>query len=202
MVLSFSAVSLALVEILAAALVLPHSFSMMACSGGEAQSVTAPGLASKDAIWVTISESQVSAPTRRTNIVGQYAILRLNKPALDKLLAAAPLENTPAAAAGSSVVISLPLPDGRFSRFRVEESPILAPDLAAAFPDFKSYRGTGLDDPTASTRFGWTDIGFHAAILAAGGSVYIDPYFQGDVTTYVSYRESDLRNDRNDPGPR
>ena len=79
---------------------------------------------------------------------------------------------------------------------------MLAPELAAAFPDFKTYRGMGLDDPTASTRFGWTDAGFHAAILAAGGSVYIDPYSQGDISTYVSYRESDLRNDRKDLQPR
>ena len=133
--------------------------------------------------------------------LGRYAVLRLNKPALDRLLAGAPLENAPAAA-GGVVVIRLPLPDGRFSRFRVEESPMLAPELAAAFPTFKTYRGMGLDDPTASTRFGWTDAGFHAAILAAGGSVYIDPYSQGDITTYVSYRESDLRNDRKDFQPR
>jgi len=98
--------------------------------------------------------------------------------------------------------VPLPLPDGRFSRFRVEESPMLAPELAAAFPSFKTYRGTGLDDLTASARFGWTDAGFHAAIQAAGGSVYIDAYSQGDISTYVSYRESDLRNDRKDLQPR
>src|SRR6185436_8535397 len=100
-----------------------------------------------------------------TNILGRYAVLRLNKPALDRLLAGAPLENAPAAA-GGVVVIRLPLPDGRFSRFRVEESPMLAPELAAPFPNFKTYRGVGLDDPTSSTRFGWADAGFHAAILA------------------------------------
>ena len=195
--------SFALVELLAATLVLPHALALMACSGSEAQSVTAPGLVSRDAVWETISEDQVPGPTRRTNLLGRYAILRLNKPALDKALKGAPLENTPAAAApGAGVVFYLPLPDGRFSRFRVEESPTLAPDLAAAFPDFKTYRVQGLDDPTATTRFGWTDAGFHAVILAAGGSVYVDPYFQGDITTYVSYRESDLKNDRKDLQPR
>jgi hypothetical protein len=190
------------IELLVATLVLPHPLSLMACSGAEAQSVSAPGPPSRDAVWETISERDVPGPTRRTNILGRHAILRLNKPALDTLLAGAPLEDTPAAAAAGGVVIGLPLPDGRFSRFRVEESPTLAPELAAAFPDFKTYRGTGLDDPTASTRFGWTAAGFHAVILAAGGSVYIDPYSPGDISTYVSYRESDLRNDRKDRQPR
>lgn len=195
------AISFALIEVFLATLALPHTFSLMACGGNDAQSVTVPGQNSRDAVWETISESEIPGPTRRTNILGQHAVLRLNKPALDKLLAGAPLENTPAAA-GPPVVISLPLPDGRFSRFRVEESPVLSPELAAAFPSFKTYRGMGLDDPTASTRFGWTDAGFHAAILAAGGSVYIDPYSVGDISTYVSYRESDLRNDRKDLQPR
>jgi len=199
--MSAGVISYALIEIALTTLLLPHTFSLMACGGNDAQSVTAPAQTPADAVWETISESEVPGPTRRTNIVGRYAVLRLNKPALDKLLAGAPLENTPAAA-GQGVVISLPLPDGRFSRFRVEESPMLAPELAAAFPTFKTYRGTGLDDPTASTRFGWTDAGFHAAIQAAGGSVYIDAYSQGDISTYVSYRESDLRNDRKDLQPR
>ena len=195
------AFTFAVIELLVATLVLPNTMAVMACGGSDAQSVIAPGLTSRDAIWETISESEVPGPTRRTNILGRYAILRLNKPSLDRLLAAAPLENTPAAA-GTSVVVSLPLPDGRFSRFRVEESPILAPELAAAFPGFKTYRGSGLDDPTASTRFGWTDAGFHAVILASGGSVYVDAYSPGDISTYVSYRESDLRNDRKDGQPR
>jgi hypothetical protein len=195
------AISFALLEVFLATLVLPHTFSLMACGANDAQTVTAPAQTSRDAVWETIRDSDVPGPARRTNIVGQYAVLRLNKPALDRLLAGAPLENTPAAA-GANVIINLPLPDGRFGRFRVEESPMLAPELAAAFPSFKTYRGTGLDDPTASTRFGWTDAGFHAAILAAGGSVYIDSYSQGDIAHYVSYRESDLRNDRQDLQPR
>ena len=199
--MSAGVVSYALIEIALTTLLLPHTFSLMACGGNDAQPVTPPAQTSRDAVWETISESEIPGPGRRTNILGRYAVLRLNKPALDKLLAGAPLENTPAAA-GEGVVISLPLPDGRFGRFRVEESPMLAPELAAAFPTFKTYRGMGLDDPTASTRFGWTDAGFHAAILAAGGSVYIDPYSQGDNSTYVSYRESDLRNDRKDFQPR
>src|SRR4030095_7295407 len=181
-----AAISFALFEVFLATLVVPHTFSLMACGGNDAQSVTAPAQTSRDAVWETISESEIPAPSRRTNILGRYAVLRLNKPALDKLLAGAPLENTPAAA-GEGVVISLPLPDGGFNRFRVEESPMLSPELAAAFPNFKTYRGTGLDAPTARTRFGWTDAGFHAAILAAGASVYIDPYSQGDISTYVSY---------------
>ena len=90
---------------------------------------------------------------------------------------------------------------GRFGRFRVVQTATLAPELAAAFPEIKTYRGSGVDDPTASAAFGWTAAGFHALILAAGGSTYIDPYAPGELAVYVVYRQSDLRNDRHD-GPR
>lgn len=153
-----------------------------------------------DVVWRTVTEDIIPAAKRRTNIVGHYAVVRLSKAALDDALAGAPRD-----AAGptpvSTTVLELPLPDGRFSRFRVVETATLSPELAAAFPQFRTYSGAGIDDRTSSAAFGWTDAGFHAVILAAGGSIYIDPYGPGEMAMYVVYHESDLRNDRHD-GPR
>jgi len=125
---------------------------------------------------------------KRAGLASPHTILRFNKAAFDAHLKNAGLESDRSA---PGVVIELPMPDGSFQRFRVKESPMLAPELAAAFPETRTYAGQGLDDPAATTRFGWTQAGFHAVILTGtGGNVFIDTWGAGTVEMYLSYRKS------------
>jgi hypothetical protein len=152
----------------------------MACFGemvGLGQAGQEPG-----DVWAVVAERPAGLPARAT-FVGQFTIVRLNKAALDGRIVAAPLDRDLATSA--PVILSLPMADGSFSRFRVADSPILAPALAAAFPEFRTYTGQGIDDPTATTRFGWTAAGFHAIVVAASGTTYIDPYAAGNVELYT-----------------
>lgn len=154
-------------------------------------SVRVPSAASSDRVWFPPDPLRLAsvAASRLAGLPG--AVAALDGDVLQSILARAPLEDTlPAGAA--PVVLTLPLPDGRFGRFTVEESPILVPELAARFPQIRTYRGTGLDDPTATARFGWTELGFHAIVLAAGGSLYIDPYAPGDRVNYVSIARAEM----------
>lgn len=143
------------------------------------------------AIWSDAEERALVPAGERWIIPQSYRTLALNVPALQETLAAAPLEGTPAAA-DSAVVLALPLPDGGYGRFRIVQSPVMAPELAAQFPEITTYAGQGLDDPTATTRLDWTPAGFHAIIFGLAGTVYIDPFSRGDVSHYISYYAHDF----------
>ena len=122
-----------------------------------------------------------------------YRALRLNAEALDQLLARAPQESpdSPELLAQSPVVISLPLPEGGFTRFRIVESPMMEPALAAQFPQIKTYNGQGIDDPAATMRCDLSPRGFHAMALLAKGAIYVDPYGPDEQRAYISYYKQD-----------
>ncbi|MEK6283055.1 MAG: reprolysin-like metallopeptidase [Acidobacteriota bacterium] len=119
-----------------------------------------------------------------------YRALSLDVNAQRKVLRHAPMEFS-VAASQNQVVMTLPMPDGTLSRFRVEESPVMSPLLAARFPAIRTYRGRGLDDPTATTRFDVTPAGFHAIVLSTHGTVIIEPAGSGQARKYVSYNQDD-----------
>ena len=83
-------------------------------------------------------------------------------------------------------------------RFLIVESPIMEPGLAAKFPDIRTWRGQGLDDPASSVRLDLTPAGFHAQVLGPEGTAYIDPYRAGDPLHVQSYWKRDLRRGRGD----
>ena len=150
----------------------------------------APALAASGP-WRDVEESALPAhPGDRVIVPQRYRLVALDQRAFRALLAEAPMEFTHGAWE-SAPELALPMPDGTFVRFHVEESPIMEPPLAARFPQIRTWRGQGIDDPTAGARLGWTTAGFHAIVLRASGTVYIDPYRRGDTVHYISYFKRD-----------
>lgn len=146
-------------------------------------------------LWQDVKLDSVRTNAAGQNLPARYRALRLNKTAMAELLAKAPMEFTSAAKAGS-VVITIPMPNGTLARFRVQESPMLSPQVAAQAPDWKTYSGQGIDDPTAVARFSFSASGFRGYILGASGAILIDPAASGDTENYIVYNKADLGDEK------
>jgi uncharacterized protein (TIGR03437 family) len=116
--------------------------------------------------------------------------LRLNRAMLTQILTDAPLE---AAGKASATLLALPLPDGRMANFRLENSPVLPPTLAAKYPEIQSYRGVAADIAGATMRCDLSPRGFHATILLGDDSVTIQRASLDSADYYISYFGNDYQ---------
>lgn len=89
---------------------------------------------------------------------------------------------------GSTVVMQFPNEQGIMESFRIVEAPVMHPDLAAKYPEIKSYAGQGIDDPTATIRFSVAPSGLQSMRLSGNSkTVFIEPYTtSGSVYTIYS----------------
>jgi hypothetical protein len=67
--------------------------------------------------------------------------------------------------AKSNVTILFPVTNGQFENFRIQESSNMAPELAANYPEIKSYIGIGIDNPTSTLYFSISPLGFKSMQL-------------------------------------
>lgn len=156
----------------------------------------APEAAATSTIWTDVNEramvvARSSATTtavapKREIVPLTYRTVQLNRTAMQDLLKQAPPEfSVPDSV--HMLEVDVPLPYGKFARFKVQESPVMEPGLAKKYPEIKTYVGQGIDDPSATMRMDVTPRGFHAMVLSAKGQYFIDPYWTDDDTTYISY---------------
>jgi len=146
---------------------------------------------STDQLWSFVAESDSQAALRISSAYRSYRKVRLSTDAFTAALTKAQLESATKSKA-AQLIITLPQADGTFMRFAIVESPIMAPELAARYPEIKTYSAQGIDDPAATARFDWTPTGFHAIVLATSGTSLIEPETQGDVGNYLVYSPGDV----------
>lgn len=159
--------------------------------------ITSYSISAQNNFWKDISESKIGVANKQRKIVPrQYRILSLDTGRIISFFKTIPKEFGEASKK-SSVIVTLPMPDGSFNRFGLVETSMMEPELAAKFPDIKTYNGRGIDDPYATIKIDWSVRGFHAMIISSvKGSVYIDPYGQQNITNYISYFKKDVKQNK------
>ena len=92
--------------------------------------------------------------------------------------------------------IEFPHPDGTMHVYNAKANETMHPELAAKFPEIKSYDAV---DVTTGTAVKWdiTPQGFHAMIFQKDGStIFIDPLIKGNTDYYIVYYKSDFYSDK------
>ncbi len=143
-------------------------------------------------LWNDLGAKPISTTGTRYIFPLKYRALGLDFQGMRSFLSQAPDENAVNVSV-STHVLTLPMPEGGFEHFRIVYSTCMEAPLAAMFPEIRTYKGQGIEDPSAYIRLDATPQGFHAMILRTGQStVYIDPYAMGDTHNYISYLKKDF----------
>ena len=163
------------------------SFVLLAGMAVVSMTVLSAEGASVDELWRDSGLTQLDP----TQVLGPhtYNSFELDETRLLGLLNSAPMEFSGEA----GTVITVPMPDGSYTRVRVEESPILSPELESQWPWIRTYRAQGLDDPAATGRLDFTANGFHGMLITAAGTVYIEP---DETRGYISFWKKDVSGER------
>lgn len=142
--------------------------------------------------WADIAEASLAADLGIRDIIpNAYRTLHLDVQAIKSQLAAAPQEAR-FVAGESALLLDFPLPNGGFSTFEVWEAPVMAPELAAKYPNIRSYAGRNRQGDYL--RFSVSPAGLKALVLPVerGNSYSLAPYFRDGVEDYICYARKDV----------
>ncbi len=158
------------------------------------------------AVWVGVLsgvvQAQVFAPLDTgPELVGAGAVagprpehgtvFKLSPAALHEMLAGAPSERIGHELSGYGIRIDLPGPGGRVVDCWVAESPVMEPELAAKFPEIRTYVVRS-EDRSAVGRIEVSPRGLTGMLRTSEGVWMIDPWQSADASVVVSYWLRDL----------
>ncbi|WP_299178085.1 reprolysin-like metallopeptidase, partial [uncultured Chryseobacterium sp.] len=151
--------------------------------------------AQTDRLWSEGSPRSTSEIFENKTTIINPKIYKLDIDGLKSALSKAPKRL--AAGEKSEVIISFPNTEGKMESFKVLENSNFDPQLAAKYPDIKSYVGQGLDDPNSTVYFSISPLGLSSMEIYGDRSVvFIEPYSK-DLSTYVVYKKKDKRDNLN-----
>lgn len=148
-----------------------------------------------DKFWSLSKDADVQPLGKRQIIPQKYVVFKLNGSVLKDALFAAPNEKS-VKINESNCIITLPLPNGTFQRFKVVEASIMEQGLANQFPNIKTFSVKGIDDPYANGKLDWNEFGFHGMIRTVNeGDFFVDPYCLENTSDYLTYYTKDFVKD-------
>ncbi len=120
----------------------------------------------------------------------QYSVFTLDSSKMAKLVSEVPFENL--RNFESDIIIPIPLPTGEYEYFRIAESPVFAPELAAKFPNIKSYKAISEGSSGRTGRISVSPIGIAGMFNTTNGDLFIERYEFGEKGDYAVFYDRDM----------
>lgn len=136
-------------------------------------------------VWHNVPAENVPASGIRYLNPDKFMVYRMDLQSLKPLLNATGTQPVDA------VIIELPMPDGALRAFKVWQSNTMAPELAAKYPEIKTFNAMATDNSGATAKLDYTVFGFHAMIFDGKQTIFIDPYSNVDDGFYLCYYKHD-----------
>jgi len=144
-------------------------------------------------LWTEVPlEHRRSGQTQLELMPDRYSLYQLDEEGMRNYL------NTSARSVEEQEVVktlSVPLPNREMIELVVTESSVMAPELAAKFPNIKTYKVVVVGRPAVQGVADINDLGFHVMLILENGKrLFIDPRKSANGETYyISYYDSDYR---------
>lgn len=135
-------------------------------------------------LWTALRAEEVRSMGKPDIQTSSVLFFGLDHVQMRSALLAAPMENQ------GAISIELPAPDGRLRSFNVFRTPIVHPQMQEKYPFLLTLAGTSTDGH-ATIYLDMTAQGFHAMVLDAGASYFIDPYNRSTTDVYQVYWRKD-----------
>lgn len=142
-------------------------------------------------LWNKTTESRIQGLEKmdRASMPTEFQLYSLDFDAIKQQLALAPSRDVTST---STVIVSFPNANGKLENYRIFQSSVLHPDLAAKFPDIKTYVGQSVEDNVSTIHISATIFGLHAMVLSPNqGTILIDTYTK-NLGNYIVYNKSKL----------
>lgn len=136
----------------------------------------------QDSIWKDVQLKTTDQPEINP---GSYRTLTFDPVQLSRSLTK--LEKT------KSKTFAVPLPNGSYENFAIQNSGIFHPDLEKKYPEIISLKGVSAENFDRSIRIDYSPHGgFHAMILEGKNTVYIDSWSRENQKKVISYFRKDF----------
>lgn len=86
-----------------------------------------------------------------------------------------------------TILLDIPIPDGTWEKYRINQVQVMAPELAAKYPGIKTYSGVNVVFPADQIRLEVNPQGLRGMVLSDRGTILLDMYCENDIIHMISF---------------